>query len=107
MRVLLFEDGGSREVALPGEWPEEELEELLGGEIETEPLAEGLDLVRLADGWLEALPCRYELWRLDREAELIAGDCAVVRADQTGRWEDILPQDGETAEEYIRRVAVR
>lgn len=104
MKVLLYEGGGAETVTLPGEWPTAELAELLGGETEAVTLTGDLDLIYRADGWLEALECRYEARRLGREAELIPGPCAVVRTDREGRWRDVRPGDADRAGMYLREV---
>lgn len=105
MRILVYEGGeAGRMVSLPGENPMDELKELLGGEVDLVSLADGLELARRADGWTEALPCWYELRRLGRAPELIAGPCAVLR--MTWRMEvlNMSGKDVQRAELRVRRA---
>ncbi len=105
MRILVYEGGeAGRMVSLPGESPMDELEELLGGEVDLVTLADGLELARRADGWTEALPCWYELRRLGRAPELIAGPCAVLRMTGQMRVLNMSEDDVRRAELRVRRA---
>lgn len=100
MRVGLFEGGGAGElVRLPGEWPEAELSELVGGEIAMRALCRGLKLVSAAEAG-RRVPA-FELRLLGRAPELIHGPLAVVAEAAEGRLRDLRPEELARAEEYL------
>lgn len=89
MKVALFGAGDIGLHQLPGEHPEGELEDLLGGETEMVPINRRLTLVTRRDGEAERLTIRYALHRLGHEPAPIAGECAVVavgRRDACWTW---------------------
>ena len=59
MKIIRFRTGGAGLYALPGEYPERELEELLGGEVEITPITRRLALAARRDGEEERLPALY------------------------------------------------
>lgn len=104
MKVILYRNGRAGElVTLLGEYPEMELEDLLGGATEMLPLSRpGLTLVRLRDGEEYQLPIRYTVHELGREPEPVAGDCAVIRMDREGRIHDARREDLVRADDMVR-----
>ena len=105
MKIALYQGRGhGRLYALPGARPEEELEELLGGETEMMPINGKLTLVTRKDGEEEQLPILHTLHRLDREPEPIAGDCAVVAVGRGGQLRDMTEQGLAAADSYIRMI---
>lgn len=100
---MLFRDGQRGVVIkLPGERPVEEIGELLGGGAEQWParLSCRLALYRREDG--TGLPERYELHRLGRVPEPVAGDCAVVAMGPDGRMKDLTVNDVAEAQAKVR-----
>lgn len=55
-------------------------------------------LVNRKDGEENRLTIRYSLYRLGREPEPIAGDCAVVGASPEGHLRSTRPEDREAQE---------
>lgn len=104
MKIIRFRAGVTGLYALPGECPERELEELLGGETEMVPIARRLALVVRRDGEEERLPILYTLHRLGREPAPIPGECAVVVTAPDGRLMDATHRDMSAAEQCIRTV---
>lgn len=103
MKIVLFRDGQPGLAAtLPGEEPEVELCDLLGGETEMIPLNEHMTLVELKDGEKLGLPLRYEIHRLGREPEPVFGDCAVVAVKPDGMLRDVRLMEVPAAEAYVR-----
>ncbi len=106
MKVILYRDGRQAVCAkLPGEDPEMELTDLLGGETEMVPLNQCLTLVTLRDGEELKLPVRYTVCCLGREPRPIAGDCAVVAVKPDGCLRDVKIEEVMIAESYIEAVA--
>lgn len=102
MKIIVFEGGApGRAVVIPGDAPEAELGELLGGETALTPLGRGLMLAERGDEEKVHLPVRYGLHRLGRAVEPIAGDCAVVAASPMGELRDIRAGDLGRANGYI------
>ena len=104
MKIIRFRAGGAGLYALPGEYPERELEELLGGETEMVPITRRLALVVRRDEEEKRLPILYALHRLDREPVPIPGECAVVVTAPDGRMSDASHRDMSAAEQCIRAV---
>lgn len=105
MKIVLFRDGQrGTAVTLPGEHPEAELEELLGGKISFWSFGKTLELAEREDSEEKQLPIRYALHRLGREPDPIAGDCAVVAVRPDGRIRDISLRELDAALSYIRPV---
>lgn len=105
MELMLFRDGRPGVIVkVPGEGPEGELVELLGGETEMVPLNKRLTLVRRADGEALRLAIRYAVHRLGREPEPVAGDCAVVAVVPDGSLGDVKAHDVPGIECYVRAV---
>ena len=84
MKVALFGAGDIGLYQLPGEHPERELAEMLGGETEMARIDRRLKLVTRRDGETERLTIRYAIHRLGHEPEPIAGECAVVAVGAEG-----------------------
>lgn len=90
MKIMLFRDGRLGAAAkLPGENPEVELSDLLGGETEMISLTERLVAVTLKDGKEMGLENRYAIHRLGRSPLPVYGDCAVVAVMPNGAYRDI------------------
>lgn len=104
MKIIRFRAGGAGLYALPGEYPERELEELLGGEVEITPITRRLALVVRRDGEEKLLPILYALHRLGREPAPIPGEGAVVVTAPDGRMVDANHRDMSAAEQCIRTV---
>lgn len=105
MKIVLFRDGKPGVPAkLPGEDPEVELSDLLGGETEMVPLNDRLTLVMLKDGEELQLPIRYALHRLGREPMPVAGDCAVVGVRLDGMLRDVSSLEVTAAEACVQSV---
>ena len=105
MKIVLFRDKKQGVVArLPGENPEVELADLLGGETEMIPLNERLSVVKLRDGEGMELPVRYRMHRLGKEPMPIAGDCAVVAVRLDGGLRDVSTVEVVAAEACIQPV---
>ena len=104
MKVALFGAGDIGLHQLPGEHPEGELEDLLGGETEMVPINRRLTLVTRRDGEAERLTIRYALHRLGHEPAPIAGECAVVAVGAEGCLLDMGRHDLAAAARYIRPV---
>ena len=105
MKIIRFRAGGTGLYALPGEYPELELEEMLGGEVEMAPITRRLALVvRRRDEGERQLPILYALHRLGREPAPIPGECAVVVTAPDGRLMDASHRDMSAAEQCIRSV---
>lgn len=111
MRVMVFRptslfDGEPGEwVNLPGEYPMEELGELLGGRADEEmiQLTRRLALVVRADR--AELPERYEVNYLGQRM-IIRGDCVVVRRMMGGnRIRDMVVEDGSDARRMLTEIA--
>lgn len=105
MKIMLFQDGkpGVAE-KLPGENPEAELADLLGGETEMTPLTERLLLVTRKDGEELELPVRYAVHGLGREPRRVAGDIAVVAVRPEGILRDVTKLEITAAEATIQAV---
>ena len=93
MKVALFGAGDIGLHQLPGEHPEGELEDLLGGETEMVPINRRLTLVTRRDGEAER-----------HEPAPIAGECAVVAVGAEGCLLDMGRHDLAAAARYIRPV---
>lgn len=94
MKIILYRDGKPGViVSLPGENPEAELEELLGGETEMQPITKRLTLVTRSDAEEMQLPIRYSLDKLGEEPQPVAGDAAVVAVRPDGILTDVNVQD--------------
>lgn len=104
MKIIRFRAGETGLYALPGEYPERELEELLGGETEMVPITHRLALVARRDEGEKQLPILYALHRLGREPAPIPGECAVVVTAPDGRLIDASHQDMSAAEQCIRTI---
>ena len=104
MKVALFGAGDIGLHQLPGEHPEGELEDLLGGETEMVPINRRLTLVTRRDGEAERLTIRYALHRLGHEPSPIAGECAVVAVGAEGCLLDMGRHDLAVAVRHIRPV---
>ncbi len=105
MKIVLFRDGRPGVAAkLPGEDPEVELTDLLGGETEMTPLNERLTLAALKDGEEMGLPARYRVHRLGRASLSVAGDCAVIAVKQDGMYRDVTIHEIAAADAYVRAV---
>lgn len=105
MKIILYRDGRQAVCAkLPGENPEVELTDLLGGETEMVPLNKSLTLVTLQDGEELRLPVRYTLHRLGKEVRPIAGACAVVAVKPDGNLRDVTMEEVMIAESYVKGV---
>jgi len=103
MKVVLFRDGRPGvAAALPGEAPETELSDLLGGEPDVTPLGMRLELLTLHDAERQQLPIRYSLHRIGRAAEPVAGDAVVVRVGADRNYRDADGNDVEAANCYLR-----
>ena len=101
MKVALFGAGDIGLHQLPGEHPEGELEDLLGGETEMVPINRRLTLVTRRG----AVPTiRSALHRLGHEPAPIAGECAVVAVGAEGCLLDMGRHDLAAAARYIRPV---
>lgn len=103
MKIVLFR-GGRRGVAaeLPGDFPERELTDLLGGGITVDRLNERLALVRLGWGEREELPVRYTLHRLGYRPEEFEGDAVVIGLMPDSDFRDVDSNDVEAANTYLR-----
>ena len=108
MKVILYLDGEAGEMAtLPGDCPELELEELIGGPTEMRPLAKTrLTLVCRQDGEACRLPIHFAVCELGREPVPVAGEFAVIRMDREGVIRDIRPEDMTRAAETLRVVGI-
>lgn len=105
MKIVLFRDGKPGVTAkLPGENPEVELADLLGGETEMKPMNERLLLVTMKDGEALGLPVRYAAHGLGRAPMQIAGDCAVVATRPEGILRDVTKLEVTAAEACIQCV---
>ncbi|MCD7947532.1 MAG: hypothetical protein LUG13_04435 [Oscillospiraceae bacterium] len=105
MNVLLFQGGAAGALHTVAEdEPLYELEELLGGPLETVEIGTSLRLLRRADGEAERLPIRYVLRLALREPEPIAGDCAVVSVYKASKPRAMKDRDVALARECVRRV---
>lgn len=103
MKVVLFRDGRPGvAAALPGEVPEAELADLLGGELDVTPLGTRLALLTLHEAERLQLPIRYVLHRLGRASEPVAGDAVVVRVGAGRNYRDADGNDVEAANCYLR-----
>lgn len=90
MKVLYFENGPIAQVkTLPGERPEAELEELLGGETELRPLSRRLTMAVRRDGEAQGLPRRYAVTCMGRAPETVAGPVAVLAVGPGGVLRDM------------------
>ena len=109
MKIVLFRDGKPGVVAkLPGENPEVELTDLLGGETEMISLNERLVVVVRKDGERSPAdddrPVRYQIHRLGREILPVAGDCAVVAVRLDGGLRDVGTFEVVAAEACVQPV---
>ena len=105
MKIVLFRDGRrGTALSIPGDRVTAELTELLGGEIAIRSFGQTLELVERKDGEAKRLPIRYALHQLGRDAEPIAGDCAVMASRPDGRLRDISIRELDAALTYVRPV---
>ena len=104
MKGAWFGGGDSGLYQLPGEHPERELAEMLGGETEMARIDRRLKLVTRRDGEAERLTIRYALHRLGHEPAPIAGECAVVAVGAEGCLLDMGRHDLAVAVRHIRPV---
>lgn len=105
MKVVLFRNSRHGVAAtLPGERPEVELSDLLGGETVMTPLNARLLAVTPRDGERLGLPVRYTLHRLGREPADIHGDCVVIAMRPDGSIRDMTMEEAAQAGAYIRQV---
>lgn len=94
MKIILYRDGRpGTAVCLPGEYPEAELEELLGGETEMNSISARLKLVTAAEDGEARRPARYRLDRLGQGPLLVAGDAAVIAVRPDGTITDVTVRD--------------
>ncbi len=105
MRVMVFRDGLSGEmVNLVGEYPMEEIGEVLGGRADEEmiQLSRRLAVVVRADRG--SLPPRYEIAYLGQRMT-VRGDCVVVRRMMGGeRIRDMTAKDGDDARRFVEAI---
>ena len=105
MKIVLFRDGHRGVAArLPGENPEVELSDLLGGETEMVSLNDKLVAVVLKDGKEMGLENRHTIQRLGRGPLPVFGDCAVVAVKPDGKYRDVSLQEVVIAEGYVYAV---
>lgn len=103
MKIVLFRDGRPGVAAkLPGEEPEVELSDLLGGETKMTPLNAKLILVTLKDAGELGLGERYTVHRIGREPAPVIGDCAVVAMRPDCSIRDVTIQEVDAALSYVR-----
>lgn len=102
MKIVLFRDGRPGVVAkLPGDNPNVELTDLLGGEIRMEAVSRNLAVVRLKNGEELGLPHCYNIRRLGRSMTPVYGDCALVALTIEGPYRDVNVQEIAAAEGYV------
>ena len=107
MKIVLYRDGRPGVVAkLPGDEPDIELSDLLGGETEITPVTGKLCVVHLCEGYEMGMPARYMMHVIGKAPRLIHGDCALVAMTIEGKYRDVTIQEIAVAEEYIRCVGV-
>ena len=100
MKVMLYRDGRPGVVTrLPEEDPMADIAELLGGEVELTPLNRRLSLVVRKD--TTGLPERYEIHRMDKAPEPVAGDCVVVARLPNLMLGTMGPEDIKRAGEFV------
>ena len=108
MKILVFENGeAGRLTDIPGENVQGEIEELLGGEIQTRRMAGDLFLVSRAmpEHEKEKLPKWYAAKRSgDPYEHYVYGNCVVMRISNTGVAKDVTKRDAENVSFYLRRV---
>lgn len=105
MKVVLYRDGRPGVAAkLPGDEPDIELSDLLGGETEITPVTSKLRVVHLCEGYGLDLPVRYMMHVIGKAPRLIRGDCALVALTMDGKYRDVTLQEIAAAEEYVRCV---
>lgn len=102
MKLILFRKGRPGELArLPGERPETELGDLLGGETAMRPITNRLTLVILSDAVKLGLPPRYAVKQSGRTDMPVFGDCAVVAVAADGNLTDVVPRDLKDAAKRV------
>ena len=105
MKIMLFRDGKPGVAAkLPGENPDLELTDLLGGETEMVSLNERLVAVVLKDGKELGLKNQYSIQRLGRAPLPVYGDCAVVAVKPNAVYRDVSLVEAAAVGGYIYAV---
>lgn len=103
MKIILLENAQDPRIeTILNDNPAGELDDLLGGPVEFSPLTHDLQLVTRALGYELRLPVRY---RKDdgHTVSPIYGNCAVVRALQSGGLCDVSERlDPVTVSRYIQ-----
>ena len=100
MKIILYRDGQAGVVvSLPGEHPEAELEELLGGETEMRPINSRLSLVGRRE---QTGGPGYILERLGQCPLEAEGDAAVIAVRPDGMITDITVKDLRIMEGRLR-----
>lgn len=108
MKIILYRAGWEGVGAvLPGENPEMELADLLGGgEVEMTPITRRLMLVTAADAEKRQLPVRYAPRRMGRADEPVCGDCAMASVRPDGSLGDAGRADLTEARDHLRSIWV-
>ena len=108
MKIVLFQAGRpGREYIMPGDKPEADLADMLGGAVELTTLNKRLEVITRVDGEKLRLPIHYAMHRIGRAVEPLAGDCAVVARTAAGQLTDIGMDDVAAAVTYIRTLEGR
>lgn len=104
MKIVLFRNG-KRGVAakLPGEDPDVELTDLLGGKLRMKALTSKLIAVTLKDAEELGLGHRYNL-HVKEHTTPVYGECAVVALNVDGTYRDLTLVETAAVEVYVRCV---
>jgi len=107
MKILVYRAGAPAGFkSLPGERPEAEIADLLGGDMSGNDirktfLAKGLCLYYKRDTAAKTLPRQYLLKRIGKGDRFITGDCVIAASRWNGTFRDVAAADLAIAGMYL------